>query len=626
MNKITVLLILLAVLISCKQHDQSAQNDQKEHKIETLQFKGFENFITTRGYSLMDGDKEFRFISMNIPNLNYIEDELSFTTKNPYRYPTEFEIRDAFETIKQMGGKVVRMYTIPVKRSDEPANPTFVTGPGVFVEEAFVVNDLMLKIANETGVRIIFSLLNNWKWMGGAPQYAEFRGKTFDDFWVDEELIEDFKKTIAFTLNRTNTLTGVKYKDDKSILCWETGNELSSPYSWIKEVASYIKSIDTTHLVMDGYYAMDNYRYVHKESVEDPNIDILSSHHYEQNPYSQIDNIKANLKIINGKKPYILDELGFESTTALRYVYDYIIAEKEIAGTLNWSIRSHREEGGFYWHSEPVGHNLYKAYHWPGFPSGYNYDEIGLLALMREKAYEIRGEALPELPIPQAPRLLPIDKSYEISWQGSVGASGYNIERSENKNGPWEIIAQNVSDAAVQYVALYNDNTAKLGNSYYYRIEAINSEGISPKSNIVGPIQVSEKALIDEMGNLMTVFGYNKLVVDHGFDRKFREDTDRVVGAKGSELSYVVPGEIKDILVYSFEQNDEEGLTFSISKDGKAFIPITLNVSSEKVGEGDYGYWNPTLYEASNIEAGFKFLKIDFQHKSQIGRVLISYK
>ncbi|CDF80801.1 endo-beta-1,4-mannanase [Formosa agariphila KMM 3901] len=562
---------------------------------------------------------------MNIPNLNYIEDELDFETQNPYRYPTEFEIRDAFKTIKQMGGKVVRMYTLPVFRKDEPNNPTFITGPGEFVEEAFVINDLMLKIANEEGVRVVFSLLNNWKWMGGAPQYADFRRKTFEDFWVDEQLISDYKKTIEYTLNRKNTLTGIRYKDDKSILCWETGNELNSPYSWVKEIAAYLKQLDNNHLVMDGYYAMDNFRYVHQESVEDPNVDILSSHHYEQDPYSQIENIESNLSIIKGRKPYILGELGFESTSAHRHVYDYIIANKEIAGTFNWSIRSHREEGGFYWHSEPVGHNLYKAYHWPGFDSGNDYDEKGLLQLMREKAYEISGLDVPELPIPQAPTLLPINYVYEISWQGSVGASGYNIERSESKNGLWETIAHNVSDAAVQYVPIFNDTSVEIGQSYYYRVEALNTSGISSKSNVIGPIKVGEKAIIDEMGNLMTVFGYKDVTVNKGLDRKFKEDTERILGELGAELSYVVPGNIDGIKVYAYEQNDLDGLEFFVSKDGETFTSMPIDAIKQSKGGGDYDYWNPVLYKSDDLTPGYNYLKIKFKNKTQIGRVLISY-
>ena len=266
--------------------------------VSSVNAQGFKHFITVEGNKLMDGKRELRFISQNIPNLNFIEDEMAFGLEHPYRLPDEYEIRDAFETIKQMGGKVVRMYTIPVKRSDEPESvPATVLGPGKFDEEAMVVNDLMLKIANETGIRVIFSLSNNWKWMGGAPQYAEFRGKTFDDFWTDEQLINDFKETIKYTIERTNTLTGVKYKEDKSILCWETGNELECPQRWTNTIAAYIKSLDANHLVMDGYYAVDSYRYVRKESVDNPDIDIISSHHYEQDPVAQIENIKRNQAI-----------------------------------------------------------------------------------------------------------------------------------------------------------------------------------------------------------------------------------------------------------------------------------------------------------------------------------------
>ncbi len=574
---------------------------------------------------LMDGDQEFRFISMNVPNLNYVEDELSFSAEGPYRYPDEYEIRDAFKTVKQMGGKVIRIYTLPVKREDEPNNPTFITGPGEFVEEAFEVNDLMLKIANEMEIRIIFSLSNNWKWMGGVPQYAAFRGKNPEDFWTDKQLINDFKKTIEFTLNRINTLTGIKYKDDKAILCWETGNELMSPYPWVKEIAAYIKEIDSNHLLMDGFHAVDDYRYVHEESVEDPNIDILSSHHYERDPLRQLENIKVNLDIIQGRKPYILGELGFESTSAHERIYDYIIANEQIAGTLNWSIRSHRREGGFYWHSEPVGHGLYKSYHWPGFNSGNAYDEKGLLALMRRKAYEINGTTPPDLPVPEAPTLLPSENVYSISWQGSAGATGYNIYRSESEKGPWEQIGYNVCDAKVQYSSLFNDRLAELGKTYFYRAEALNASGVSPLSNTIGPITVREKALIDEMNNLMTLYSYKDLTLETGDDRKFKEDTDRIQGKANSEIIYFVPGNIKEIKIYAFETSSEKGLKLLASHDGADFQGLQSDVSGKNSGEGDYGYWNAKLYEVSNVLNSTQFLKIEFNNQAQLGRVLITY-
>src|SRR5882672_6404760 len=65
-------------------------------------------FITRRGDQLLDGDKPYRFISVNIPNLLVIEDAFSFAGKNPWRWPDEFEIEDALESVRQMGGQVVR--------------------------------------------------------------------------------------------------------------------------------------------------------------------------------------------------------------------------------------------------------------------------------------------------------------------------------------------------------------------------------------------------------------------------------------------------------------------------------------------------------------------------------------
>lgn len=591
------------------------------------QDKGFEHFISAEGNKLMDGNREFRFISMNIPNLNFVEDELEFSREHPYRLPDEFEIRDAMKTVSQMGGKVIRIYTLPVKRSDEAdAVPAYVSGPGRFNEEAFRTTDLMLKLANEEGVRIIFPLLNNWKWMGGVPQYAEFRAKAEEEFWTDPQLIMDFKKTIAFALNRTNTLTGVKYKDDKAILCWETGNELMSPESWVKEIAAYIKSIDRNHLLMDGYFAIDNQRQVYESSVLDPNIDIVSSHHYEQDPISQLENIQKNLDVIRGRKPYVLGELGFSSNAAIERVYDFIIAREDIAGTLNWSIRSHRREGGFYWHSEPVGHDFYKAYHWPGFSSGEKYGETGLLHLMRTKAYEISGTAAPALPVPDAPALLTPDHVYAISWQGSAGASGYNIERSGREEGPWEQIAFNVSDAAVQYGSLYNDRSAVSAKEYFYRIQAMNASGVSGWSNVAGPVKASGGALIDEMSGPMNCYQVRELDFTSGQDRKFREDSDRLKGQKGSEVVYYLPANIESIHIHSFEQHSEAALSLMVSTDGMDYQSCDFEVSGRRTTLGDYGYWDALLYSSYPEGAAYRFLKIVFQREAQVGRIQIVYQ
>lgn len=593
-------------------------------KLTFIHGQGFENYITTSGDKLLDGTKPYRFISVNVPTLNYQEDVMDFVQTNPYTLPDEFEMRDVFATVKEMGGQVIRIYTIPVRNKNFPAtSPTYVESPGVFNEEAFKVTDKMLALANEYHIRIIFSLLNNMQWMGGRPNYAAFRGKTEEDFWKDTQLIDDFKKTIEYTLNRKNTLTGVTYKDDKAILCWETGNELTSPIDWTIQITRYIKSLDNKHLVMDGFYAIDD-KPVREESIKEPSIDILSSHHYERNAFDISKHILNNLEIIKGRKPYLVGEFGFSSSSSISSVLDKVIDNKGICGALLWSLRHHRRQGGFYWHSEPYGMGIYKAYHFPGFASGEEYDETNFLKIYRQKAFEIQGIVQPALSIPKAPVLLPIDNAYAISWQGSAGASGYNIERAVNAKGPWLQVANNVSDADVPYFPLFHDVTVKMGESYCYRVKAINGSGISEASNVVGPVEVDKLAAIDEMKNYGMLFESKGVKPVTGSDRSYKEIRNRIQGDYGSEIIYSVPGMLNSFAVYSFEQTRFPYLTISGSNNAKEWEVIDITPQSYMNSESNYAYWRPKIYSYSG-EKKYKFFKLYFIGIVQVARVEIIY-
>lgn len=593
----------------------------------TVNAQGFENFVTAKGNQLMDGDQPMRFFSWNIPNLNYVEDEMEFGRTNPYDLPTEFEMRDAFETVKRMGGTVIRIYTIPVRNTDFPADAvTFVEAPGEFNEEAFKVNDMMLALANEYEIRIIFSLLNNWPWMGGRPNYAAFRGKDKDEFWTDKQLIKDFKKTIDFTINRTNTITGVKYKDDKSILCWETGNELESPYSWTKEIAAYIKKLDKNHLFMDGFFAIDGRTTVMRESLADPNIDIVSSHHYEPNPIKMMKHIDNNLRVVKGQKPYIIGEFGFASTKGMEAVMQKIMANEDIIGGLTWSIRYHHRDGGFYHHSEPLGNGIYKSFHYPGFHSGLVYDEKNFLDMYRRYAFEIRGLEAGVDEAPNAPRLLEITEPHDIRWQGSAGASGYHVQRSESAEGPWQVIGYNVSDAAVKTFANFHDESAQIGKAYYYRVTATNQGGESEPSNVVGPVVYDYQALVDNWVNYGRAFDSKEVELVTGDDRSFKEISSRANGKKGSEMLYQVEGELAGFEVYAFEENpDALSLKIEISGDGERWNEADTKAEVYASKEKNYAYQVPKLYVVSGAK-NIRYIRVSFQDVAQIARVELLYK
>ncbi len=591
--------------------------------------KGFDHFITAEGHVLMDGEEPFRFVSFNVPTLNYQEDVMDFKQTNPYRLPNEYEMRDVFATVKEMGGRVLRIYTIPVRNANFPSEaPTYVEAPGVFNEEAFRVTDLMLALAHEYGIRVIFPLLNNRQWMGGRPNYAAFRGKSADEFWTDPQLIDDFKKTIHYTLNRTNTITGIKYKDDKAILCWQTGNELTSPIDWTVEITRYIKSLDSKHLVMDGWFSDDlDEPLVREASLQEWSIDMVTSHHYERDATQVPDNIQRNIDLIKQRKVYIVGEFGFISTSGVESVVNKVIQEKDdVMGALIWSLRHHNRDGGFYWHSEPLGAGLYKAYHWPGFDSGLVYDEQNLMQTYRRKAFEIQGVAPPPISKPGSPELLPIESVHAISWRGAMGATGYNVERSGKEAGPWTRVGYNISDADVPYFPLFHDASAEPGESYFYRVTALNSAGESSPSKVVGPVKVDRRARIDTMKNLGVVEDSKAIRPVSGNDRSFKEIRHRLAGDYGSELTYRVPGKFVGFDLYAFEQTRFAYLQILGSADGKTWSDLEVKPESFVNSESNYGYWVPKLYSLHEPQA-IKYIKVFFKGGvAQLARMEIFYQ
>jgi mannan endo-1,4-beta-mannosidase len=588
------------------------------------QTEGFRHFVTRKVDRLYDGDREYRFISFNIPCLHYIEDDMQFERTMPFRLPDPFEIEDALKTVKQMGGQAARTYTLSVRRkADWDTRPVHVLGPGQFNEEAFVALDQVLALANKHQVRLIIPFVNNFQWWGGAQEYAAFRNKRTEDFWTDPQLIADLKQTIAYVINRINTITGVPYKEDKAILAWETANESHCPHSWTAEICKYVKSLDRNHLVVDGYHT----GLLRQETIDDPHIDFVQSHHYEKDPIKIIPRIKANIARTRGKKPYHVGEFGFLTTEATRAVLQTVIDEG-LSGALIWSLRRHYKDGGFLWHTEPDGGGeFYKAYHWPGFATGQAYDETALMALMREKAFEIQGVPLPPVPVPDAPHLLPIKTVGAISWRGSVGASGYRIERGPAANGPWQIIVSRVSDDQVQYRPLFNDRTATIGSRYYYRIRAQNDTGVSEPSNVVGPVQVDHLTLVDELANDGLMFLHSKTIrFKHDVARIFKEDCHRVAGTPGTMILYYVPQTMTAWRVFAFASEQGTDFDVAVSTDGKAFKQITPQ-RTQYAGSSKnlYGYWIPILYQGDNTDADVQYLKLTFKSKAQISRVEIDY-
>ncbi len=583
-------------------------------------------FLRADGDKLFDGDQEFRFVSFNIPNLHLVEDNYLFDQTNPWRWPDEFEIADALGSIEQLGGRVVRSYVISVRREDSGMGDIcHVFAPGEFNEEGFLALDRVLAHAKEKRIRVILPLVDNWHWWGGAAQYAGFRGKSVEAFWTDGEIRNDFKLTIQHVINRKNTVTGVRYKDDPTIFGWETGNEIDSPPEWTRDIASYIKSLDMNHLVIDG----NSLRGVQQSSIDDPNIDVLTSHHYPNAKSTMLAAVQTACRATKGRKPFFVGEFGFIETEEIDKILKTVIDEG-LSGALLWSLRPHRREGGFYWHSE--GDSLYKAYHWPGFASGDAYDERSLLRLVRTRAFQIRGLTPPDVAAPHSPRLLPISDASHITWQGATGASAYDVQRSTATNGGWITIARDVSDAEKQYRSAFSDTTfgadalADFAGGAYYRVVAKNEAGESAPSNVVGPVKLESVHFVDEFSQPVpdakvlisrSVAGSVRWLTKDA--RRVQEDIHRLTGISGDSITYELNSPLKAVSLFVFvsDQADDDP-SLSTSADGVRYTTMECSRVASDIENSDYGYLTPVLFESQALLPNQRFLRISFSSTASV--------
>lgn len=152
--------------------------------------------------------------------------------------------------------------------------------PGEYDEEVFKGLDFVVSEARRHRMRLILSLCNNWEGYGGKPQLVKWGKEAGLDLTSDDNFFSDptikgyYKAHVEKVLTRVNTLTGLMYKDDPTILAWELINEPRCPsdpsgdtlQSWIEEMASYVKSIDANHLVengVEGFYGPSTLERVH---------------------------------------------------------------------------------------------------------------------------------------------------------------------------------------------------------------------------------------------------------------------------------------------------------------------------------------------------------------------------
>lgn len=177
------------------------------------------------------------------------------------------KVTSAFEEAAARGLTVARSWAF----NDGNTYRALQTSPGIYDEQVFKGLDFVVAHAKNYGIRLILSFVNNYKDYGGRAQYVQWgrnagqKVNSDDDFYTNPTVKGYYKNHVKTVITRVNSINGIAYKDDPTIFSWELINEPRCQIDpsgrtlqeWIKEMAAYVKSIDSNHLLevgMEGFY------------------------------------------------------------------------------------------------------------------------------------------------------------------------------------------------------------------------------------------------------------------------------------------------------------------------------------------------------------------------------------
>ena len=196
--------------------------------------RGHDDFVRRDGAELRLDGQQFRFAGSNQYYLMY---------KSP------FMVDDVLQTAATQGFDVMRVWG-SLDVGDPNDNSTSIAGgpkEGVYLhywdpvahKPAFNDGatglqhlDYIIAKAGQLGLKLVIPFVNNWNDFGGIDQYVRWRDlsspgvtRYHDTFYTDPVIRGWYRDWISHLLNHTNSITGVKYKNDPTIMTWELANE-----------------------------------------------------------------------------------------------------------------------------------------------------------------------------------------------------------------------------------------------------------------------------------------------------------------------------------------------------------------------------------------------------------------
>lgn len=313
-------------------------------------------FVTERGAQLFLDGKPFRFAGANIHYLGRLGWGTScFTPATGScvgRYPTHREIDSALRAAARMHLAVVRVMSMTSVGSVNSIEPTL----NHFNSAAFEPLDYAIAEARKANIRFEFPLCSDaYFYTGGEHTFTDWEHLTNAHrkyspsviarlFTTNRQVIAAFEGYIVHVLDHVNRYTGVAYKNDPTIMAWETVNELEygNP-AWTETIARYVKGIAPNQLIVDGTEYQDSRN---PQELHLPDVNIYTDHWYPVN----LTMLRRDAAAVThaGKNYFVgeYDASGVSGGRPLEEILTTIQATPAIAGDAFWQLYGPGMSGG----------------------------------------------------------------------------------------------------------------------------------------------------------------------------------------------------------------------------------------------------------------------------------------
>lgn len=265
------------------------------------------DFIRVDKMHFVQGDKPYYFCGANFWYGSYLG--ASHEGKN--------RLVKELDQMKSLGIVNLRVLGASEKsKIERSVSPAIQSASGELNEDLLKGLDVLLAEMAKCDMTAVIYLNNYWEWSGGMSTYMSWfsdeplidpgaTGRWVDfmaysaRFYMNAKAQNRFREYIATILNRKNTITGLYYKDDPTIMAWELANEPRPGadgengqlhkgifLNWVHGIAAHIKSIDKNHMVSTGSEGMHGCLYDEELFLNThggPVIDYASMHLWPKN-------------------------------------------------------------------------------------------------------------------------------------------------------------------------------------------------------------------------------------------------------------------------------------------------------------------------------------------------------